>query len=154
MSYAYLRQFIFVWKKLKKHGTKQRAPSTSYPLSIKLYTVIHCLPYYTLIPFHPKNMSTKRTVLTIKQNQQVQVPITRTPYIKLAQIQGWVRERLGLRISTTATERILQAPDNALLAMGRKRNRNVLFTAFEAAVLAYYRLNDGKAIVIDELLPE
>ena len=38
--------------------------------------------------------------------------------------------------------------------MGRKRNRKVLFPAFEAAFLAFYRLNDDKAILTDDLLLE
>ena len=60
--------------------------------------------------------------------------------------------KLGLRISTTAAERIRQAPANAFLATGRKRNRKVLFPAFEAAFFALYRLNGGKAILTDDLL--
>ena len=99
-------------------------------------------------------MSTKRAILTMEQKRQVQVHITRTPGIKLAQIRDWVREKIGLRISTMAAERIRQASANALLAMGRKRNRKVLFPAFEAAFLAFYRLNDGKAILTGELLLE
>ena len=74
----------------------------------------------------------------------MQVHITRTPGIKLFQIQDWVREKLGLRIPTTAAERIHQAPANAFLATSLKRNRKVLFSAFEAAFFAFYRLNDGK----------
>ena len=62
--------------------------------------------------------------------------------------------KLGLRISTTAAERIRQAPANAFLATGRNRNRKVLFPAFEAAFFAFYRLNDGKAILTDDLLLE
>ena len=88
----------------------------------------------------------------MEQKRQVQVHITRTPGIKLFQIQDWVREKLGLRISTTAAERIRQAPANAFLATGRKRNRKVLFPAFEAAFFALYRLNGGKAILTDDLL--
>ena len=62
--------------------------------------------------------------------------------------------KLGLRISTTAAERIRQAPANAFLATGRNRNRKVLFPAFEAALFTFYRLNDGKAIITDDLLLE
>ena len=93
-------------------------------------------------------------MLTMEQKRQVQGHITRTPGIKLLQIQNWVREKLGLRISTTAAEWVRQAPANAFLATGRKRNRKVLFPAFEAAFFAFYRLNDGKAILTDDLLLE
>ena len=90
----------------------------------------------------------------MEQKRQVQVHITRTPGIKLFQIQDWVREKLGLRIATTAAERIRHAPANEFLATGRKLNRKVLFPVFEAAFFAVYRLNDGKAILIDDLLLE
>ena len=90
----------------------------------------------------------------MEQKRQVQVHITRTPGIKLFQIQDWVREKLGLWISTTAAERIRQAPANALLATGRTRNRKVLFPAFEDAFFVFYRLNDSKAILTDDLLLE
>ena len=53
-----------------------------------------------------------------------------------------------------AAERIRQAPANAFLATVRKRNRKVLFSAFEAAFFAFYRLNYGKAILTDNLLLE
>ena len=88
----------------------------------------------------------------MEQKRQVQVHITRTPGIKLFQIQDWVREKLGLRISTTAAERIRQAPSNAFLVTDRKRNQKVLFTAFEASFFTIYRLNEGKAIFTDDLL--
>ena len=64
------------------------------------------------------------------------------------------QREVGLRISTTAAERIRQAPANAFLATGRKRNRKVWVPAFEAAFLAFYRLNDVKAILTNELLLE
>ena len=63
----------------------------------------------------------------MEQKRQVQVRITRTPGIKIFQIQGRVRDKLVLQISTTAVERIHQAPDNVFLATDRKRNRKVLF---------------------------
>ena len=84
----------------------------------------------------------------------MQVHITQTPGITLFQIQDWVREKLGLRISTTVAERIRQAPANEFLATSRKRNRKVLFSAFEAAFCAFYRLNDGKTILTDDPLLE
>ena len=36
--------------------------------------------------------------------------------------------------------------------MGMKHNQNVLFSASEAVFLVFYRLNDGKAILTDDLL--
>ena len=90
----------------------------------------------------------------MEQKRQVQVHITRTAGIKLFQIQDWVREKLGLRISTTAAERISQALANAFLATDRKQNRKVLFSAFEAALFAFYLLSDGKAILTDDILLE
>ena len=57
--------------------------------------------------------------------------------------------RLG-RIFSTAAERVRQVPENAFLETGRKRNQKVMFSAF----LALYRLNEGKAILRDELILE
>ena len=84
----------------------------------------------------------------------MQVHITQTPGITLFQIQDWVREKLGLRILTTAAKRIFQAQANTFLSTGRNRNRKVLFPAFEAAFFTFYRLNDGKAIPTEDLLLE
>ena len=64
------------------------------------------------------------------------------------------RERIGLRIPTTAAERILQVPPNAFPDTGWKCNRKMLFSAFKAALFAFHRLNDDKAIITDDLVLE
>jgi hypothetical protein len=100
-------------------------------------------------------MTASRTLLTLDEKRQVQVHISRTPGIKLRQIQEWTRQKLGHTISTATAERIRRAPDDAFVGRSeRKRNRPVLFPIFEAAILAFYRLNDGKAILTDELILE
>ena len=100
------------------------------------------------------NMSVKRTILTMKRKRQVQVHITLTIDMNLFRIQDYARAKLNLRISTKVAKQIRQAPANAFLSTGRKRNRKVLLSAFEATFFESYRRNDGKAILTDDLLLE
>lgn len=99
--------------------------------------------------------STKRTVLTLHQKQQVRVHIERTPSIQTYQIQEWIKKQFKLDISTASARRISQAPLDAFDGPeGRKKQRRVRFPEFEAAMLKFYAVNDGKAIMTDALLLE
>lgn len=102
------------------------------------------------------DMSTgKRTVLTLDQKQQVRVHIGKSSGIQVFQVQEWVRSQFKVTISPATARRLLQAPADAFSGPpGRKKLRRVRFPAFEASMLAFYKLNDGKAILTDGLLLE
>ena len=103
---------------------KQRGPFC--PLNLTCLNL--ALPGILHICFRSTSkMPTKRTILTMEQNRQVQMYIISTPGIKFAQRQAGVRMKLGLWIPTTSAEQNCHASDNALLATGRKGNRKVLF---------------------------
>ena len=101
-------------------------------------------------------MAPTRTNLTQQQKRTLQLHIKRTPGIKAVQDREWVEVQFRTTISRATAERIMAAPNDAFVGMsdGRKKSRRVRFPRFEEAFLSFYRLNDGKAILTDELLLE
>jgi hypothetical protein len=100
-------------------------------------------------------MAPTRVSLTLDQKRQIQVFIQRNPSIKFFQLSEWASKQFNVVLSSTTAHRIRSAPENAFLSTpGRKKRRPVRFPALEAAVLEFYNLNEGKAILTDDLIVE
>lgn len=75
--------------------------------------------------------------------------------MKLHQIQEWAKNKFKVMVSRSTVYRITKARDGAYEGPdGRKKNRRVRFPDFESAFLAFDAVNDGKAILTDDLLLE
>lgn len=58
-------------------------------------------------------------------------------------------------LSNTTLYRIRCAPETAFIGYeGERKHRQVRFPEFEAAFLWFFRLNDGEAVLTDDLLLE
>ncbi|KAJ0404209.1 hypothetical protein ATCC90586_007237 [Pythium insidiosum] len=82
--------------------------------------------------------------------RQIQAHIARAPGITETQVQDWSKSKLFKRISYSTAKRIMAASRDAYLG----NDERIKFPEFEAAMLSFFALNDGKAILTDELLSE